>query len=212
MDLILTKILIETGDLDATRISNLFKDNKLSKLLNGIVLLIKGTPFVMFGDELELKGTSEIDKIMQWDDSLGCGFTDDLDIGEHFQSSTDCANNAQNLGANSLIELYKALSKLRQEASFAWGNMNTLLNNNEHLIAFAREAKGHDKYLVVVNTGENSETVSLHDKYGLPATGAIVYSYLAGEKGVDRKLNQVININEISVESAELLIVKIKKN
>ena len=205
-------ISIETGDLDATRISNLFKDNKLSKLLNGVLLLIKGTPFVMFGDELELKGTSEIDKIMQWDDSLGCGFTDDLDIGEHFQSSTDCANNAQNVQANSLVELYKALSKLREERSFAWGDMNTLLNNNEHIIAFAREAKGHDKYLVIVNTGEHSETVSFQDKYALPATGAIVYSYSAGETGVGRKLNQVMNINEIAVESAELLIVKIKKN
>lgn len=91
----------------------------MSQLAHGMVLLLKGTPFILYGDEIELNGSNEIQNTMQWDkNSAGCGFTDNQDVGEYFRQATSCSNADQ----FKLRDMYKSLTKLRQEPAFKTGN------------------------------------------------------------------------------------------
>lgn len=143
---------------------------------------------------------------MQWDKTVGCGFTQNTDIGDFFQKSTNC----QNAGSNELVNMYKDLSKLRQETSFAIGDIAIL--ENEEVISFIREAANSDKYLVLVNS--KSATLNLNYKSQLeekdfPVTGSVAYSYSVN--GENRPVNLVVSMDAIQMNSEEILVVKFAK-
>ncbi len=113
--------VLQLGEVNSKRIKGLFENSQMFQLAHGMVLLLKGTPFVLFGDEIELKGGNEIENTMQWDtSSMGCGFTDNQDVGHFFKDSTSCLN----AGQFKLRTMYKNLTALRQEPAFKNGNSN----------------------------------------------------------------------------------------
>ena len=61
-------------------------------MVHSLVLLLKGTPIILAGDEIALKGRNEVENYMQWDDTNGCGFTDNVNIGYYLKNQTDCQN------------------------------------------------------------------------------------------------------------------------
>lgn len=79
------------GSTELTRLSTIF-ERTLYNIANSLLLLLRGTPIILAGDEIGLKGTNEIEKYMQWDDSNGCGFTENKEIGLFLKNQTGCAN------------------------------------------------------------------------------------------------------------------------
>lgn len=174
----------------------------MSRLAHALVLLLKGTPFTLFGDEIELEGKNEIENTMQWSKTaLGCGFTDHEEVGNFFQSSTNCAN----AGHNGLIDMYRNLTKLREGAAFSSGDIKLL--GKQEVIAFTRSSTQNNQvYLVLVNTSDRTVETNL-DMELLPGTGSVAYSF-SSSGGSKHKVGENLDKEEVSVSPGELLVVK----
>jgi len=175
--------------------------------------LLKGTPIIEAGDEIMLKGRSEVENYMQWDNTNGCGFTDNFEIGSYLKNQTGCQNTvlssiAHISGTKSLVKIYKEISKLRREPSFSWGDVKIASKNK--VISFVRESKGFDGYVVVTNTGMDKETINLADKHDIPSKGLVIYMYTPDDVVVsgDFELNKEVSLDNLSLKQGQLIILK----
>lgn len=197
-----------TGDYSADRLSTIITDKKQLHVAHGMLLLLKSTPFVLYGDELEFKGTSEF---MKWDRSASCGFSANKSV-----SVGDCANTACDLtshgAGNNLIRLYRDLAMLRHEPSFAWGalNINTAATD---VVSFVREAPGFDGYLVAANVADSSTgSTNFRALHNIPKNGTVEYFYSNNElsaKEFEVKLSVVTE--KIILKPGELLVLRFAK-
>lgn len=197
--------ILKIGDVNSKRIAGLFSSNKVARLVHGLVLLLKGTPFTLFGDEIELEGKNEIENMMQWStDSLGCGFTDNEDAGNFFQESTNCLK-AEKVD---LINMYKNLTKLRQAPAFSNGDIKLLDLHN--VIAFTRSADLNIIYLTVVNPTERNVDLDLSEKLD-HASGSVAYSF--SSNGQNRHyVNDNVDLSLVTLSAGELLVIKVTSN
>lgn len=85
-------ILNKLGSFYSDRLATVLEEN-LYNIAHSLVLLLKGTPVILAGDEIALQGRNEIESYMKWDNQFGCGFTDNQEIGSYFQNVTGCENN-----------------------------------------------------------------------------------------------------------------------
>lgn len=205
------------GEYDSLRLKNTFGDNKLSRLVHGLVLLLRGTPLVLFGDEIELTAASEYENTMQWNSAdQGCGFTSNSEVGVFFRGATNnCANNVEETAkkSSSLIQLYQNLAPLRSEAAFQYGDVKTASQGNENVISFVRELKDHDSFLVAANAGDQAVTINFKEKHSLASSTAVVnvvYSINEDELA-DLKLDDNVQTNSVQVAAGQLLVLRLKK-
>lgn len=193
------------GDFNTKRIKNSFENNNLSKLVHGLVMLLKGTPFLLFGDEIELKGSNEIENTMQWDNTKGCGFTDNEEIANFFTESTQC----QNADRTDLKSLYKDLKELRSDSIFTRGEIIFL--ENKDVISFIREGQRGYR-LVLVNTSDKTKNLDLELellKMRMPFSGRVSYTYSINKEKNEKRAK--VEINNVTVHAGELLVLSFRK-
>jgi len=176
-------------------------------LAHGISLLLRGTSFVLYGDELELNDQTNY---MKWNSQLNCGFSKNSTLGIN-----DCENSVQDLDSHgaeqNLLGLYKKLSKLRKEPSFAWGTIDFAKEKTENIVSFVREAEGFDGYLVASNFNLNKKSTSndFRNLHNIPKNGTVSYFYSNSETSVnDFKVGNEVSTEKIILKPGELLVVR----
>jgi glycosidase len=194
-----------------SRLADSFGKRDYLPIYHHLALLLKGTPFLLYGDELEFK---KEDAYMKWDKSRGCGFSSS---NETLQLS--CKGNVREAMAHgshdSLVRFYKKLIKLRAEPSFSWGELTTTTTGDENVISYVREAKGFDGYLVIANTDKDkAHFVDYKLKHDLPEKALVEYYYSVGAGGQanDFKVGETLRIENILLKPGELLILKFNRN
>lgn len=167
---------------------------------HGLVLLLKGTPFILYGDELEY---TKNDKVMKWDKTPGCGFT------INNKTSLECTNTVKHASAygsdKSLLKMYERLIKLRtNEPSFKWGDMKTDNSDGANVVSYVREADRFDGFLILGNLDNEKHLVDFKQRHSLPEKAKIEYYYAA-----DGNLNSdFVSINGSTVVHVDNLHVK----
>jgi glycosidase len=195
----------ELGDFRSQRLSEKIKDNSLLNLYHSIALLLKGTPIILYGDEIEL---NQNDEFMKWNNEINCGFS-----SSNLSKQSNCDNNVRKKLARgeTLPRIYKKLSALRQEPSFSWGDISFPDHRQQsNLVSFVRKAAGFDGYLVVANTGKSESAVdfrSLFKDLSSQATVEYFYSNNNNFKN-DFKFNDTLQLNNIYLKQGELLVAK----
>ena len=94
------------------RISSVITNRGQLHLAHGISLLLRGSPFILYGDELELKTSDSDSSYMKWNSQENCGFSTNLTLTATI--TADCQNSVQDLDSHgagqNLFGLYKRLS------------------------------------------------------------------------------------------------------
>jgi glycosidase len=213
--------LKKLGDFDLPRLSSSFSNNKQLRLVHALCLLLKGTPVILAGDELEMQVTNEAENYMQWDNSNGCGFTDNVEVGSFLKNITNCKNNVQSALAHgsqeSLIRIYKRISKLRNEVSFSSGDIIFNSKNNT-IISFVRQVKGSRQgYLIAANMNEqlSGVIVNFKQKHDLPSKGHVEYFYSIDHHKDHNDKDEFVQSKELNLENiylkkGQLLVIKFK--
>lgn len=198
-----------TGDYSSDRLGSIIKDKKQLEVTHGILLLIKNTPFILYGDELEFSGR---DEYMKWDSSLNCGFSSNKTI----QIDQACENSVRDSfshgAGENLVRMYEKLSLLRKEPSFLWGNVE-INDNVESIFSFVREAPGFDGYLVAANVADKkSGSTDFESLHNIPKNGTVSYFYSNNEMSVNEfKVGMEVYTERILLKPGELLVVRFDK-
>ena len=200
---------MQLGDFVPTtkRIGDLFaaKTSAIQNIYHSLTFLLKGTPFLMYGDELEFKSG---DKQMKWDNTPSCGFSNNASTLE----STNCDKNVKRFSAtgagHTLPRIYKSMADLRKNPSFQWGKIT--FDEKEPLITFARQAEGFESFLVVANLENEAKIVDFEKMLNISTeTGKVAYFYSVEEsKSHEFKVDSEIKLDNIFLKHGELLVVK----
>lgn len=183
------------------------KNNEILPVYHAIVLLLKGTPIILYGDELAF---SKGEKLMKWDNSAACGFSSnsslklncDMSVKESFAHGT----------GKSLPVIYRELIKLRQEPSFVWGDLRFNSNSSENVISFVREASGFDGFLVAANTDKDKAfLLDFKEMYGLPDKANVAYFYSSDGDNKDFQTGAEISTDNIKLKRAEFLVLRFSR-
>ena len=186
------------------------KDDNLLKMYHAITLLLKGTPYVLYGDELEFETS---DKHMKWDNSVNCGFSVNSTV-----QADNCKKNVKSSSAtgagNTLTRIYKTMSDLRKEPSFQWGTI--VFNNNtdeeaKNLVAFKREAERFEIYLIAANYDTKAKIIDFKKMFNIDAElGKVVYFSSTEKDNHEFKVGNELKLDNILLKQGELLVVSFK--
>jgi glycosidase len=125
------------------------------KTAASVYILLSATPFTYYGEEVGQTGAGgdwDLRRPMSWvDDATTAGFT----TGVPFRPPVDnvLTNNVQTMSAvsGSLLAHYQALFQVRERYPvLAMGDLTTLSNRGDSVLAFAREFNGQ-RAVVLVN-------------------------------------------------------------
>ncbi len=214
------------GNHDTTRIISRFskyaKDKKaLAKALATLLLTLRGTPFIYYGEEIgmentpipyekimdplgknlwpEAEGRDVVRTPMQWDDTEFAGFSKVepwLPVNKN-KSYVNVEKEAKD--PDSILSYYKRLIKKRKESNaLKLGEYRPLIENTENILLYKRFTTGETKY-ILVNLREEVVRCDLK-KYGLFDKYTV---YL----GTHRKEGDLLS-NEIEVLPFEGIIFK----
>jgi glycosidase len=179
--------------------------------MHGFSLLLKGTPFILYGDEINLKSNSENRK-MKWDSTLNCGFS-----SNKTEIAQDCTKNVEeelSHGAqNTLIRMYKSLSELRKENSFLFGQV--LLGNveNEQIVSFRREATGFTGYIVAANVGDVQRSVNFKATLEVPDKAEVVYfDSFENKNNNDFEIKKTVLTKGILLKPGEFIVLSFSRS
>ena len=126
---------------DQNRIaSELNGDEQKLKLAAGLLLSMRGTPFIYYGEEIGMKGEGHHERIrtpMQWDDSKNAGFTK----GKPWEGLQDDFRQvnikSQENNENSLLNYYKKLIRIRKKYwKLLKGKRRLIRTNNDKIYAY----------------------------------------------------------------------------
>lgn len=158
--------------------------DKIAKLLAALLLTVRGTPVMYYGEELGMENRDPvkleevqdpIGKIgwpkekgrdgertpMQWSDAANAGFstaTPWLPVASNFKTH-NVAVEAKD--PNSILNFYKALLKLRKtNEALRDGDYVALNKQDSNVLAYARR-KGAKAALVLLNMSDKAQTVSI---------------------------------------------------
>lgn len=199
-----------TSENENTRISELFNDKSQLKLAHGLSLMLKGTPFVLFGDELEF---SNEDKYMRWDSSINCGFSTNKSINIEQNCEHSVQDSFSHGAGQNLVRMYKQLTQLRKEPSFNWGDVKFSEDKvDENILSFVREAEGFDGYLVASNVDQKAGSVDFSRLHNIPKNATVSYFYSDNEMSANEfRVGWEVSTGRILLKPGELLIVKFDK-
>jgi glycosidase len=143
---------------DQTRVMTVLKsDSASASVAASAMLMLPGTPFVYYGEEIGMIGDKPDEQIrtpMQWSRDANGGFTTGIPW-EALQPDWRSKNVAtQNVVPNSLLNEYRRLIHFRSaHAALAIGRMVVGSTNDTRTAAFLRQA-GEETMLVTVNFGD----------------------------------------------------------
>ena len=185
-----------------------------ARIANMLLLTLRGTPTTYYGEEIGMENVvippefiqdppavnqPEIADIigrdpertpMQWDDSANAGFAEDgvqtwLPVADDYQVR-NVANEDQ--GANSMLNLYRALAKLRaEEPALHLGEYESVDTAVSDIFAYKRTAPNGDSFLIVLNFGEQEHTFQFQE---IAQKGVVAVS-TTGQAGFKVDLNQI---------------------
>ncbi|XP_063234749.1 maltase 2-like [Bacillus rossius redtenbacheri] len=111
---------------------------------------------------------------LQWDNTTNAGFSAAnktwLPVNKNYVSLNIAAQEA---AANSHLKVYKRAAQLRRVRAIQRGALHNHAISTS-VFAYSRELKGEPAYIVVVNTGSATETVSLSTAFSNLPTAAVV--------------------------------------
>ncbi|ESO92028.1 hypothetical protein LOTGIDRAFT_93125, partial [Lottia gigantea] len=172
------------GDENTGRMAN--RRPKLNRPMLFLTMLLPGTPFVYYGDELEMTNSQDsptngwsrnqvMRAPMQWNNSSSAGFCQNCS-STWKPINTDAANNSVMVlskDPNSMLTLFKNLTSIRNKPSFKHGDFK-LFRLSGSIISFIKEFDGETGYLIAVNVGSSSSTIDLSGKHDtLPETTTV---------------------------------------
>ncbi|CAF0729110.1 unnamed protein product [Brachionus calyciflorus] len=198
----------EINKYNNSRIKNTI-DSKLINIYHSLVLLLKGSPVVLYGDELEMVGN---EKRMKWNSSLNCGFSKKTNISVNNCKMSVKESSAKGSG-ETLLKTYVKLLKLREEPSFKWGELKINLNETLDVISFVREAQGFNGYLVAANVHDNeSKLVDFTVPHDIPVKAHVTHFFSSNPQSYDEfKLDTELDSTHIMLQPHELLILKFSR-
>ncbi|KAK6183193.1 hypothetical protein SNE40_010720 [Patella caerulea] len=191
------------GNQDTARAATRF-NSKLSKLMQTIQLLLPGTGYVYYGDEIGMKdgdydasppvdtyrkenGGTIRDRFrtpMQWDDKDFAGFSTVkpyIPLSADYDVRSVATENAHKLDSSyNNLDLFKDLVKLRQEESFLFGDLKVSVNDN--VLMLNRQATGFPGYMVAVNLGTIKKAISVTGGPDAEAPSLVQLVFHSGKK------------------------------
>jgi alpha-glucosidase len=174
---------------DMTRTASRYcfgEDDRRAKVASAMLLTVKGTPFMYYGEEIGMrdipirkksdvkdpigktfwpvfKGRDGCRAPMQWNDEEYSGFSKTepwLPVHANFIERNV---ESQKADPDSILNFVKNIIRIRKnEPALQRGNFTPIITNPRHLLAFAR-AFGKDKILVVLNFSSRELTYQLPD-------------------------------------------------
>ncbi len=157
--------------------------------LNMIVMMLPGTPFTYYGDEIGMvdgsaSGGDKRDPYrtpMQWTGSEGAGFTEAgsrpwLNVnGDYKTKNVEAIDEAgTDDGSVSHLDVYREMAALRHTETVLYGD--TYMMANSSVFALARIKKGNPGYLVVTNFEKDDVTLNLVDICeNMPVRGTLTF-------------------------------------
>ncbi len=145
------------------------------ELMNGLLFSLPGTPFIYYGDEIgmgdnvELGDRDSVRTPMQWSSDPNAGFSEAEPDRLYLPLVTDPEHHyevlnvsIQQANPHSLLWWTKRLIALRKRyASFGRGDLQFLLPDNRHILAFVRRFR-EETILVVANLSRFFQPVELN--------------------------------------------------
>lgn len=198
-----------TGDYLSDRLGSIIGDKKQLEVTHGILLLLKNTPVILYGDELEFSGH---DEYMKWDSSLNCGFSSNKTMKIDQVCENSVRDSFSHGAGENLVRMYESLSLLRMEPSFLWGDVE-INENVESIFSFVREAPGFDGYLVAANVADRkSGSTDFETLHSIPKNGTVSYFYSNSELSLNEfKVGMEVYTERILLKPGELLVVRFDK-
>nr|CAH0112456.1 unnamed protein product [Daphnia galeata] len=177
---------------------------KLIDAMAMVQLLLPGTPFTYYGEEIGMEDVAPIDGSVdtcptgnklaanstcnqarspyQWDSSPNtAGFTNATEPWYPIGDNSDTINAKDQMAlTNSYFNIYRELVNLRKQPAVMHGTMNILNVTSEDIFAFSRIRKGAPGYLIVLNLGDKETSVDFSSEPSIPAEAqAVVRSSFA---------------------------------
>ena len=144
--------------------------------------MLRGTPIILYGDELGVKSTiinnTIVQPYMQWNSKINCGFTTNNSVNVNSNCNSSVQLNTAHGSGYTEHDLFTHLVKLRLKESFLFGK--NLILNETNVFAFTRTAEGFASYLVVAhfNTLNNgAHLINFNETYGTPLNAVVEYYY-----------------------------------
>jgi len=167
------------------RTIDILEDGQKAKLAASILLTLPGVPFIYYGEEIGLSGTGlaeEIRRPMQWSNELNAGFSTG---NPWFSVNTDFAKinvDQQNNDANSLLNHYKKLIKIRKTSQgLSKGSFEPVKSNDSRIFSYFR-ITSTDVILVIHNlSGVAIESPTLFNSDGSQSAATYTGVYLPSE-------------------------------
>ena len=170
---------------DQTRVMTALRgDVAKARVAASALLMLPGTPFIYYGEEIGMVGDKPDEKIrtpMQWSARPSGGFTSGA-AWEALQPDSSTKNvEAQNLDRTSLLNHYRRLIHFRNaHPALSHGRMSTATASDVRAAAWIRQA-GNERMLVVVNFGDGAITnLTASTSEPLSATPELIYSEPSG--------------------------------
>ena len=144
---------------DQARVMTVLKgDTARARVAASAMLMLPGTPFVYYGEEIGMVGDKPDEQIrtpMQWSASPNGGFTAATAPWEALQPDWRVKNvAAQESDSGSLLNHYRRLIHLRNaHEALSRGRLLVASTNNQRVAAFIRQART-ESMLVVLNFGD----------------------------------------------------------
>lgn len=182
----------------------------LLKIYHSLVLLLKGSPLVLYGDEIAL---DKQNPRMKWESSGNCGFSPNKTSTLKSNCQVSVKASLAHGSGETLLKIYQELIKLRKEPSINWGKVYVNKNvTDSNVISYLRQADGFDGYLIVANVANSQpEFVDLVQRHQLRSDVAQVVFFHSNSptNHDDFKENNTVSASHIMLNPYQLLILKI---
>ncbi|XP_071101382.1 alpha-glucosidase-like isoform X1 [Haliotis cracherodii] len=201
------------GDENANRIADRLGGN-MTRAFLVLSMLLPGTPFYYYGDEIGMVQSNEapdnawgqkqpMRAPMRWDNSTYGGFLNESQcIGKcdpWMKVNDFTGQNAveiQKTSKSSLMHLFKNLTKLRNQASFEYGDHFRSVDDSS-VVSFVREYDGEKGFLVAINFGSGTETRKYTDTHKTIPEEADVE--LTTENGVKLQVGNTASLTSLEL-------------
>ena len=175
---------------DQPRVMNVLGDIERARVAASAMLMLPGTPFVYYGEEIGMLGTKPDEKIrtpMQWSPTVNGGFTTG-NTWEALQPDWRTKNvAAQENDASSLLNHYRRLIHLRNaHVALSRGQLLVGSTDNSAVAAFVRQSVG-ETILVALNFGNtvtSGVTATIAPTANSPREWRLLYADPVGGCGV----------------------------